>query len=144
MGPPRLLIYDPLAKFPEDQPSGIARNGGQKQIFDNQQDLASALIDRTGRNLTALLVIYSKEDMRQLLNLKNLFRDVGLVMVLWDRNTEVKDMALSLRPRYWTFHEGDFSEVTAVLAKLLAKDREMDGGRRNTSRGQKEAVDGGK
>lgn len=46
-------------------------------------------------------------------------RNIRLVLVLPDRENETIAMAHSLRPRYLTYSNGDYSELREVLKKML-------------------------
>lgn len=67
----------------------------------------------------ALLFTSTKEDFHDLLSLHDLLTDLRILLILPDREADTVSKALSLRPRFFTYADSDFSEVSAVLAKML-------------------------
>jgi hypothetical protein len=72
----------------------------------------------------ALLVVSARDDeMAQLSTIRNLFRDLRLVMVLPRRDDEVVAWAHKLGPRFIAYADNGYDQVGAVLEKLMQANR---------------------
>ena len=89
-------------------------------------------IDTMGKRLrtprhgleVALLVVSARDDeMAQLSTIRNLFRDLRLVMVLPRRDDEVVAWAHKLGPRFIAYADNGYDQVGAVLEKLMQANR---------------------
>ncbi|MGO9316077.1 MAG: hypothetical protein ACLQBD_29390 [Syntrophobacteraceae bacterium] len=71
-------------------------------------------------NLTVAVILAANQDeLTNLLSIKELIRDLPVIMVLPDREQVTIRKGFALRPRYFAVVDSDFSDVTAVLNKML-------------------------
>ena len=67
----------------------------------------------------AVLLISSREELRDVLSIRHLFDNIKIVLILPDRKNETIVMGHKLRPRFLSYTGGDFKDVAAVLKKML-------------------------
>jgi hypothetical protein len=61
----------------------------------------------------------SRTDLDEILSIRQLLDDLRTILILPDRDHDTIAQGLTLRPRYLSFTDGDFGDVSAVLAKML-------------------------
>lgn len=66
-----------------------------------------------------VLCATTAEEFGKVLTLRSVLQDLRLILILPDRESKTISQALSLRPRFMSFTDTDFSDVRAVLAKML-------------------------
>lgn len=66
-----------------------------------------------------VLLAGTREDLTQLRSIKHLLEDTRVLLVLPDGSTETVRMAHELTPRFLTYLDGDFEDLSAVLKKML-------------------------
>jgi len=80
----------------------------------------SSRLRQPGNGVTiAILLTASKKDLGDILSLSDLLSDLRIVLVLPDRDKDTIAKGLTLRPRFLTFADSDFTELSAVLGKML-------------------------
>jgi len=67
----------------------------------------------------AVLMAKSRKELLYFLSILNLFRDIRIILVVPDRNQETIALAHQLRPNFLCYKNSDFTEVIAVLNKML-------------------------
>jgi hypothetical protein len=67
----------------------------------------------------AVLSAADKEELSNLVNLKDLFSFVKLILIAPDQDEETLTNAHKLRTRFLSFSKNDFSDVASVLAKMI-------------------------
>ncbi len=83
----------------------------------------------------AVILAASEDDLLTILSISHLLYDVRFILVLPDREDPTVAIGHSLRPRFLSYTDSDFGEVTAVLGKMIGgfyyqgKAREPAGGR---------------
>jgi hypothetical protein len=83
----------------------------------------------------AVILAASENDLLTILSISHLLYDVRFILVLPDREDPTVAIGHSLRPRFLSYTDSDFREVTAVLGKMMGgfyyrgKAREPAGGR---------------
>ena len=85
-----------------------------------------------GELTIAILLAESQEELLDLLALRDLFWNLRIILIIPDRKSETVAMGHMLRPRFLSYADGDFSDVAAVLEKMLGhlkiNDNEQKGG----------------
>ena len=80
----------------------------------------------------AVLLVSSREDLEAILSIVELFFDLRVILILPDREKETISKGHKLYPRYLSYVDGDFSDVAAVLKKMLghlqANTKQHEGG----------------
>lgn len=66
-----------------------------------------------------VMLATSQKELQELLIIRDFIIDFRLILVLPDRKKETIAKGHLLRPRYLTYADGDFTDVAAVLGKML-------------------------
>ena len=66
----------------------------------------------------AVLLAASRAEFLDILSLRDLLRDVRIILILPDRKRETITKGHTLYPRYLSYADGDFKDVAAVLEKM--------------------------
>ena len=67
----------------------------------------------------AVLLAATKEELKEILSIQDLITDLRVIVVLPDRKKETIAKGHLLRPRYLAYADGNFSDVAAILEKML-------------------------
>jgi hypothetical protein len=105
-------------------------------IYGNPVELAGAL--RKGSDASTIVIIHaaSKDDLRMIVEMKDLLLDRRIILILPDRDTTTIAMGHILRPRLLSFEDSDFFEIAAVLTRMTEpRDEGAGKARRTSSRG---------
>jgi hypothetical protein len=89
------------------------------EVYRKLDDVTHRL--RQYRNNLTLAVIFAanQAELANILSLGELLRDLRVILVLPDRERDTIKKGHTLRPRYLAYADGDFSDVAAVLNKML-------------------------
>ena len=68
-----------------------------------------------------VLLAATREDLAELLSLKHLLEDTRVLLVVPDGRPETVRMAHELTPRFLTYSDGDFSDLSAVIRKMTGQ-----------------------
>jgi hypothetical protein len=68
----------------------------------------------------AVLVVGNKEDLANIILIRDLLSEIPIILILPDRAAENTAAGFGLVPRFLTYADGDKAEVGAVLAKMFA------------------------
>ncbi|MHC1744927.1 MAG: hypothetical protein AB9873_18135 [Syntrophobacteraceae bacterium] len=68
-----------------------------------------------------VLLAATREDLAELRSIKHLLEDTRILLVLPDGDPETVRMAHELTPRFLTYLDGDFSDLSAVLKKMTGQ-----------------------
>ena len=111
---------------PDDEAAQRARNvvhglvpKSDTEVCRSVENLSKRLRQPGNGFCLAVLLATSQEDLRDVLALGNLLHDLRIILVLPDRHKDTIAKALTLRPRFLTFADSDFTELSAVLGKML-------------------------
>jgi len=69
----------------------------------------------------AVLNAGSRRELDALVALADLLCDVRIILILPDRKMETTAAGHRLHPRYLTYADSDFSEISAVLGKMIGR-----------------------
>jgi hypothetical protein len=89
------------------------------EVYRKVDDLTYRLRQFRSNLTVAVILAANQDELTNLLSIKELIRDVPVIMVLPDREQVTIRKGFALRPRYFTVVDSDFSDVTAVLNKML-------------------------
>ena len=68
-----------------------------------------------------VLLVSHKQELRQFFELRDWLFDRKLILILPDDDQETISQSHALRPRFITYSDGDFIDVSAVLGKMLTR-----------------------
>ena len=72
----------------------------------------------TAGSTVAVLLASDQQELTAFLGLTGWFWNVRILLVLPDRTKETVSAGLKLKPRFFTFADGDLREIGAILAKM--------------------------
>jgi hypothetical protein len=87
------------------------------------QNLKKNAISQNNKTVTILLIA-DHDELKDLLNIYNRLAETRIILILPDRNPETIKMGHNLYPRYLDFSDSNFTEIGAVLQKLIVKQHE--------------------
>jgi hypothetical protein len=74
----------------------------------------------------AVLHLTRKEDLTDVLSIKDLLGDIRIILRLPDREEETVSKGHILRPSFLVYPDSELREVTEVLKKMLRRDSDID------------------
>jgi hypothetical protein len=102
---------------------------GNVDIYRSIGELSSGLRQpRNDMNIT-LLLASSKEDLVDLLSIRDLLCDMRIILILPNSDPETVAKGHMLRPRFLSYCDSDFVDVAAVLSLMirnLRADKNLD------------------
>jgi hypothetical protein len=118
----RILLYtketdECSAKRKEVLKSHI-QDGGV-EIFHTVDALTRRLREPSEEGKIAILLVKDQGDLRDILAIQPLFRNVSLIIQVPDDRAETTRLAHRLRPRYLSAAQEDFGALGKVLRKML-------------------------
>lgn len=69
----------------------------------------------------AVLLTTKKDDLHDILSIKESFEGVRVILILPDGKPETVSRAWTIRPRFLSYSDGDFKDVFIVLKKMVAE-----------------------
>ncbi len=106
--------------------------GGQlrkmiEDVVPNENTEIYSTIDTLGKRLrrpsynisVAVLLISSREELRDVLSIRHLFDNIKIILILPDRKNETIVIGHKLRPRFLSYTDSDFKDVAVVLENML-------------------------
>ncbi len=69
----------------------------------------------------AVLLITTKDDLLEVLSIKDLLDSMRVILILPDRAADTVSRAYTIFPRFLSYADSDFRDVSAVLEKMLRR-----------------------
>ena len=91
----------------------------EPQICHSVDELRKELINRNGQTIVALFVVRSGEELEEIAAIKSYLDDVRIILILPDHDEETSAKGFALHPRFMSYVDFDFMEISAVLGKIL-------------------------
>jgi len=89
------------------------------EIYDSIDRFSQRLRQPTGELTVAVIIANSKEDLLNLLFIRNLLQDIRIILVLPDREKDTIEQGHRLYPRFVSYLDSNLEEVAAVLNNVL-------------------------
>ena len=89
------------------------------EICPDTISLSERLRQRRGDLTVVVLYVSTREELAEILALGDWLHDLRILLILPDRDKDTISQGITLRPRYFSFADTDFSDVSAVLGKML-------------------------
>ncbi len=89
------------------------------EVYRSIEELGQGLCRLLEYDIILILRAESREDLLQLVSLRDLFRDARIILLVPDGEKETLSIAHRVRPRFLGNSEGDFSDTLSVLRKML-------------------------
>lgn len=93
--------------------------GKSVESFRSVKKLADRLRQSRFDVILIVLLISNPEILMDVVLIRDLFSDIPIVLILPDRKKETINMGHKLYPRFLSYADGDFSDVTLVLNKMM-------------------------
>lgn len=68
----------------------------------------------------AVLLVESRQELLELISLKDLFKDIRIILILPDSKSETITIGHKLGPRFISYDYGNYQDVGMVLQKMVA------------------------
>jgi hypothetical protein len=117
-----LLFYATVAGGVGTKLQGVIEDLVPKEkieVYRTAEDLSSRLREPTYDLSVAVLLAATKEDLSYLISNKELIWNLRVILVLPDRQDDTVTKGHLLRPRFLTYADGNFSDVSTVLSNML-------------------------
>ncbi len=82
----------------------------------------------------AVLLATTRKELLEIHSMKDLFRDIRIILILPDTEGDTVSMGFKLFPRFVSYADGDFKDVAAVLEKMLRNGYLSNGSNRNQTK----------
>jgi hypothetical protein len=92
---------------------------GMGETYRTIKSLAHRLRQPGYDSTIAVLLAATREDLYDILSIRELLRGINIILILPDRNADTIAKGHRLRPRFLTYKDSNFGEITAVLGKML-------------------------
>ena len=83
----------------------------------------SARLRRFGNPEIVVLLGVTSEDLPSIVDIKDIFLDAELIILLADGDQDTFDTAVRLKPKYIGMINGDLDKVVPIVQKLVQKNR---------------------
>lgn len=95
-------------------------------IIRSVEDLTTRLRNPRIDPLTLVIIVTSQQELNGLMGISDLLHDTRLFLILPDRNPNTISKGHTLRPRYITYTDSDYTMSAAVLKKMLESSDPFD------------------
>jgi len=89
------------------------------EVFSDLGKFSERLRRPTDDRPVAVILAASEDSLLSILSISRLLYDVRFILILPDREDPTVAIGHSLRPRFMSYIDSDFREVTAVLGKMI-------------------------
>lgn len=91
------------------------------EIYRKLNNLALGLRRPFSEPFVVVLLASSREDLMDILSLQDLLSDMRIILILPDGEHDTVAMGHTLRPRFISYCDSDFLEVSGVLCRMMSK-----------------------
>ncbi len=120
-----IIIYGKDKMVRDKIIKSIDSNIPQKRIkmYNTLENLSNHLRSYSGEQIIAILVTATKNELMNILLLKDWFNNIPSILVLPDRSKETFSSGSKLVPRFISYIDGDLTEVGLVAQKMIEKQK---------------------
>jgi hypothetical protein len=120
----RLLFYAPVSEGAGERlqkviKESVPKNKVNVEVYRNIENLSRRLRQPAEDLPIAVLLAARREDLLDILSVRDLLCDVRIILILPDRDENTISLGHTLRPRFLSYTDSDFADVFAVLEKCL-------------------------
>ena len=90
-----------------------------RATYRDIQALSQRLREPAEGQRIVLLSVSNQQDLSLIQAIRSLLSDESIIIILPDREADTIAMGHSLHPRFLTYMDSDFTELTGVLVKML-------------------------
>jgi|WetSurSiteA1Bulk_404760.scaffolds.fasta_scaffold145382_2 hypothetical protein len=102
------------------------------EVYNSVESLSERLSSPLAGYTVIVILANTKQDLMEILSLQSLLFDHRVILILPDKEPDTMAIGHRLRPRFVSFRDGDFSDVGAVLQKMISPHSQPD--KQNTGR----------
>lgn len=117
-----VLLFKPIRnRISENLQRAVeeATSEGRVEISISIQGLLKGVRQLSYGEGVAVLLVSSREDLDDVLSIKEQLRDVRIILILPDKEDETVSRGHTLYPRYLSYVDSGFEDVKAVLRKMI-------------------------
>ncbi len=121
-----LMIYTSLTNDASKRLINVIAGLSAKEnteIFNTLDSLTSRIVKLRRDQTVVVLVASTEREIFSALSFNKLFQEYKLILILPDRDDQTTLMGHRLFPRFVSYVDGDFSDVEAVLKKMITNSR---------------------
>jgi hypothetical protein len=89
------------------------------EVYRSLESLSQRLCQLTYKLKIAVLLAASREELLGILSIRDLLDDIRIILILPDREKKTVSEGLRLYPRFFTYVDSNFNDVTGVLEKMM-------------------------
>jgi hypothetical protein len=119
----RLLLYTPVSEGVGEQLRRMIEKLVPKnnvEIYRSVESLSLRLRQPADDlPIAAVLLAARRGDLTELLSIRDLLRDIRIILVLPDRDEDTIAKGHTFRPRFVSYTDGNFMDVCFVLEKMI-------------------------
>ena len=118
----KLIFFAPLMDEGDRQINNLIDNFtvvSDLEIYRTIDSLSERLREPQKDSLVAVLFASSKETLLDIISIRDLLSVPRVILVLPDRDADTVAKGHMLRPRFVTYADTDFGEISAVIDKML-------------------------
>ncbi len=109
----------------------ITAGADRHRVLHTVQDLEHHLRGHFSSNSLVILHANNRKQLKDYLDLQEILADNKIILILPDRHPETLFLGHRLRPRFITYKDSDFLELTSVLDRIInALNRDGERGHR--------------
>jgi hypothetical protein len=102
------------------------------EVFHSIDELTIRFREPRGSLAVMIFIGGSRKDLIDLHDIKNMFFDLPMILILPDRMKETARLGFKLYPRFVTYGDGNFEDVKGVLGNMLKQVEKRSSGERET------------
>ena len=87
--------------------------------FDTIRGFSERICHMNRGKLILIIVPYDMEDFNRLFSIKKNLNDIRIILVLPDRSAKIVSAGYKLRPRFISYADSDFYDVTTVIKRMM-------------------------
>ena len=91
----------------------------QTEIYQTTFSLYQRLRKPKSEVAVAVLLATTRKELLEIHSMKDLLRDIRIILILPDTEGDTVSMGFKLYPRFASYADGNFKDVAAVLEKML-------------------------
>ena len=118
----KLIFFAPLMDEGDRQINNLIDNFtavSNLEIYRTIDSLSERLREPQKDSLVAVLFAISKETLSDIISIRELLSSPRVILVLPDREADTIAKGHMLRPRFMTYSDTDFGEISAVIDKMF-------------------------
>ncbi|MEW5801796.1 MAG: hypothetical protein AB1847_06780 [bacterium] len=126
----KLLLYAPAVEEAGKRLQGIIENlvpEAKREVCRTIDDLSIRLRQPMNNLSVAVLLAATRQDLSDIVTIADLMGDLRLIVILPDLEDDTIAKGHSLRPRFLDNIDSDFSDIAAILGKMLKTGAFIDG-----------------